>query len=93
MDGHSIVINKIAPEGSICEICGKPAPWQMYCKDCDHILRFYCDEHAYLSQGNIKLENAVKKADTQDKLKKIENQIKNAQNEWQAILKNIYISF
>lgn len=56
MHNHNVFINIIAPEGATCEICGKPAPWQMYCKDCGHILKLYCDEHAYLSQGNEKLE-------------------------------------
>ena len=62
MHSHSIMISNIAPAGSVCEICGKPAPWQMYCKDCGYILRFYCDEHAYLSQGDQELEKRVKKA-------------------------------
>lgn len=60
MHGHNVVIDKIAPEGSNCEICGKPAMWQMYCKDCGHILRFYCDEHAYISQCDEKFEKKIK---------------------------------
>jgi predicted amidophosphoribosyltransferase len=81
MDTHSIVINNIAPEGSVCEICGRPAPWQMYCKDCGHVLRFYCDEHAFLSQGNEMLEKQVKNAKYKKSLKTIK-QLEEAQIKW-----------
>jgi uncharacterized protein YecT (DUF1311 family) len=84
MQDHRVVINKIAPEGSICEICGKPAPWQMYCQDCGHVLRFYCDEHAYLSQGDEKLEKQVKKAQKDQAKPKMEKKLKKAQEEWQS---------
>lgn len=86
MHYHNIRISNIALEGSICEICGKPAPWQMYCQDCGHILRFYCDEHAYLGQGDEKLEKQVKKAYINKKPVKMEMQNKKARDEWNAYL-------
>lgn len=86
MHSHSIMISNIAPDGSLCEICGKHAPWQMYCKDCGHILRFYCDEHACLSQGDKKLEKQVKKAFKNQEIPKIEKRIKKAREEWLAYL-------
>ena len=58
----------------------------MYCKDCGHILRFYCDEHAYLSQGDEKLEKQVKKAFKRQEQPKMEKQIKEAKKEWQSYL-------
>lgn len=88
MHGHSVVIDKIAPEGINCEICGKPAKWQMYCNDCGHILRFYCDEHAYLSQGDLKLEKQVKKAYNSQEKPKMEKQIQMAKAEWNMYLEN-----
>ncbi len=87
MHDHSIRISNIAPEESVCEICGKPAPWQMYCQDCGHILRFYCDEHAYLSQGDEKLEKQVKKAYKKNEQPKIEKKIKTAKEEWQTYIR------
>lgn len=89
MSGHSIFINHIAPEGSTCYICGKPASWQMYCRDCGHILRFYCDEHAYLSQGDEKLEKQIKKEYIKQVVPKNEKQIKKAREEWQIYLNSL----
>lgn len=86
MNGHSIFINNDAPNGSKCEICGNPAPWQMYCKDCGHVLRFYCDEHAYLSQGNEKLENHIIKAYNRREQPKFSKQIEKAKLEWQEFI-------
>jgi hypothetical protein len=85
-DGCSIVVSKIAPEGSVCEICGNPAPWQMYCKDCGHILRFYCGEHAYLSQGDIKLEMLIKTTYYNKPPLNTEKDIENAKKEWRMYL-------
>jgi hypothetical protein len=82
----NIVIAHIAPDGSVCEICGKPAPWQMYCKDCGHIIRFYCDDHAYLSQGNKELENVVKRMENNTITKKVEIAIKKAKEKWTEYL-------
>jgi hypothetical protein len=89
MDSHSIVINNIAPEGSLCGICGKPAPWQMYCQDCGHVLRFYCDEHAFLSQGDEKLEKQVKKALMKKVVPKNEMEIKKAKDEWEIYINSL----
>lgn len=86
MHGHNIMISNIVPEGSIYKICGKPAPWQMYCKDCGHILRFYCDEHAYLSQGTEKIDKHVTKAYIERKPLKMEKEIQEAKDEWEAFL-------
>lgn len=88
MNGHNIVISNIAPEDSICKICGKPAPWQMYCQDCGSVIRFYCDEHAYLSQGDEKLEKQVKKAYKNKESSKTEKRINKARKEWLTCLKN-----
>lgn len=87
MQGHNIVINNIAPAGSVCKICGNPAPWQMYCTDCGHILRFYCDEHAYLSQGDEKLEKKVIKAYNKKEFTDLDNTVKKAKQEWGNYLK------
>lgn len=89
MHSHSILISNIAPDGSVCEICGKHAPWQMYCKDCGHILRFYCDEHAYLSQGDEKLDKEVKRAYKKKVPPKMDKQIEEAKREWQNYINNI----
>lgn len=83
-----IVIDHIAQEGSFCEICGKPAHWQMYCQDCGNILRFYCDEHAYLSHGDEKLERQVKKAYKSNKPLKLGKETQKAMDEWQLYVKN-----
>lgn len=82
----SIVIAHIAPDGSICEICGKPAPWQMYCEDCGHILNFYCDEHAYISQGTEKLHKHIKKAYKKNVPPKMVDEINEAKAEWEEYL-------
>lgn len=58
----------------------------MYCQDYGHILRFYCDEHAYLSQGTQNLEKQVKKAYSNQEPIKMEKQNKKAKEEWQASL-------
>ena len=87
MHGHSIFINDDAPEDSICEICGKPAPWKMYCNDCGHVLRYFCDEHAYLGQGDEKLERQVKKAYTSNKPLKLGKELQKAMDEWQIYVK------
>ncbi|BAI61472.1 hypothetical protein MCP_1400 [Methanocella paludicola SANAE] len=87
MHGHSIFINNDAPDGSICEICSKPAPWKMYCKDCGHVLRYFCDEHAYLSQGDEKLERQVKKSYKNNKPLKIGRELQTAMDEWQSYVK------
>jgi hypothetical protein len=50
----------------------------MYCKDCGYVLRFYCDEHAYLSQGDEILEKQVKKAYKNNKSLKIGEEIQMA---------------
>ena len=89
MHSHNVVIDKIAPEGSSCEMCGKPAKWQMYCMECGHILRFYCDEHAFLSQGDEKLEKQVKKTFIKKIQPKKEKDIVKAKAEWQAYLTNV----
>jgi predicted amidophosphoribosyltransferase len=86
MHSHSILISDIAPEDSICDICGNSAPWQMYCKDCGHILSFYCDDHAYLSQGDSKLEKHVKRAYRGIEPLRMEQQINKAKDEWQSFL-------
>ena len=88
MAEHSIVISKNAPEGSDCEVCGKPANWQMYCQDCGHILRFYCDEHAFLSQADEKLEKQVKKLGNKVHTPEYEKKVKIAQDRWKLYINN-----
>ena len=89
MHEHNIVIEDIAPKDSSCEICSKPAKWQMYCEDCKEIIRFYCDDHAYLSQSKPNVKKQVKKAYIRQEPPKMEKQIKKAQNKWQEYLKHL----
>ncbi len=86
MHNHTIIINDNAPEGSICDVCGSSAPWQMYCKDCGHVAGFYCDEHAYLSQGDKNLEKHVKRAYRGIEPLRLENLITKAKHDWQVYL-------
>lgn len=60
----------------------------MYCADCGHIVRFYCVEHAYLSQGTEKMDKQAKKAYMKQESPKMEKQIKKARTEWQAYIKS-----
>ena len=89
MHEHNVIINNIAPEGSVCGICNQPAKWQMYCDECGYILRFFCDKHAYLSQGDAKLESQVKKAYKNQTKPKEAKQIKAAKDEWQKYLEEV----
>ena len=89
MHTHSIIITDIAPEGSICDVCGSSAPWQTHCKDCEHVESFYCDEHAYLSHADKKLEKHVKRAYRGVEPLRMETLIKKAKEEWTAHLKEM----
>jgi len=89
MHTHSIIITDNAPEGSICDVCGHYAPWQMYCKDCGLVESFYCDEHAYLSKGDKNLEKHVKRAYRGIEPLRLETLINKAKEEWTAYLNEL----